>query len=65
MAQDIIYFRFNDQLKDAAKLLDVEKELHNNNPSNKTENPTLTQSQIAQIQDFYAMDMQKWESLQD
>ena len=65
MAQDIIYFRFNDQLKDAAKLLDVEKELHNNNPSNKTEKPTLTKSQIAQIQDFYAMDMQKWESLQD
>jgi hypothetical protein len=65
LVKDIRYFRFNDQILDAAKLLDIQEHLQNNNRSNQAERPTLTKSQIVQIQDFYAMDMEKWESIQD
>jgi hypothetical protein len=63
-AKDLHYFRMHDQLEKAAELLDLDFPLKRINPSKTAEKPVLTKSQIDQIQEYYAIDMARWDFMQ-
>ena len=61
-AQDITYFRFSDQIDEAAAWLGLDTPLEIINEGS-VEKPTLNASQVEKIQNYYAKDLELWRSL--
>lgn len=59
---DITFFRFSDQLQDAAEALDIHRPLLRIHASK--EKPSLTLKQEHAVRDWYAQDVLLWESIQ-
>jgi hypothetical protein len=58
------YFRFEDQLNDAAEWLGLPTPLLHEDATNEADKPTLTPEQEARVREIYADDIVLWESLQ-
>jgi hypothetical protein len=58
------YFRFEDQLDDAAAWLGLPTPLPQEDATSEADKPTLTAEQEARVREIYADDIALWESLQ-
>jgi len=58
------YFRFEDQLCDAAAWLGLPTPLPQEGATEETDKPTLTAEQESRVREIYATDIALWESLQ-
>jgi len=58
------YFRFEDQLNEAAEWLGLPTPLPQEDATNEADKPTLTAEQEARLREIYADDVALWESLQ-
>jgi hypothetical protein len=58
------YFRFEDQLDDAAEWLGLQTPLPHEDESSEADKPTLTPEQENRVREIYADDIVLWESLQ-
>jgi hypothetical protein len=58
------YFRFEDQLNDAAEWLGLPTPLPHEDATSEADKPTLTPEQEARVREIYAADIALWESLQ-
>jgi hypothetical protein len=58
------YFRFEDQLDDAAEWLGLPSPLPHEDAADEADKPTLTPEQQARVREIYAADIALWESLQ-
>jgi len=58
------YFRFEDQLNEAAEWLGLPTPLPQEDATNEADKPMLTQEQEARVRGIYAEDIALWESLQ-
>ena len=58
------YFRFEDQLNDAAEWLGLPVPLPQEDATSEADKPTLTPEQEARVREIYADDIILWESLQ-
>ena len=58
------YFRFEDQLNDAAEWLGIPTPISREDATELADKPTLTPEQEARVREIYAADIALWESLQ-
>jgi hypothetical protein len=58
------YFRFEDQLNEAAEWLGLPTPLPQEDATDEADKPTLTPEQEARVREIYADDIALWESLQ-
>jgi len=58
------YFRFEDQLNEAAEWLGLPTPLPQEDATEEADKPTLTPEQEARVREIYADDIALWESLQ-
>jgi hypothetical protein len=58
------YFRFEDQLNEAAEWLGLPTPLPHEDATDEADKPTLTPEQEARVREIYADDILLWESLQ-
>jgi hypothetical protein len=58
------YFRFENQLNDAAAWLGLPTPLPQEDATEETDKPTLTAEQESRVREIYATDIALWESLQ-
>ena len=58
------YFRFEDQLNEAAEWLGLPTPLPREDATDEADKPTLTPEQEARVREIYADDIALWESLQ-
>jgi hypothetical protein len=58
------YFRFEDQLNEAAEWLGLPTPLPHEDATSEADKPTLTPEQEARVREIYAVDIALWESLQ-
>ena len=58
------YFRFEDQLNEAAEWLGLPVPLPQEDATDEADKPTLTAEQEARVREIYADDIALWESLQ-
>jgi len=61
---DFIYFRFEDQLNEAAEWLGLPTPLPQEDASDPALKPTLTAEQEARVRELFADDLALWQSLQ-
>jgi hypothetical protein len=59
------YFRFEDQLDDAAEWLGLQTPLPQEDATSEANKPLLTPEQEARVREIYAADIELWESLQE
>jgi hypothetical protein len=57
------YFRFEDQLDDAAEWLGLQTPLPQEDATSEANKPTLTPEQESRVREIYADDIALWESL--
>ncbi len=63
-ADFVRYFRFEDQLNDAAEWLGLPTPLPQEDATDESDKPVLTAEQEARVREIYAADIALWDSLQ-